>query len=148
MAALSLTEPSLASRQEEGPPLSLLFLLFPCSADLALREAGMLQGSQLQPAKAQAPCRGQAAAQAMGTAATRCLSPAVVAKQPTLMLEMCNPCPEQFTVLPMLQHLTREKEARRKALNPSTFPCTVGCSSDTSLSRLDGEMRPPGSTHG
>lgn len=59
-----------------------------------------------------------------------------------------NPCSEQFTVLPTLQHLRREKEARRKALNPSTFPCTAGCSSDTSSSRLDGETRPPGSTRG
>lgn len=60
----------------------------------------------------------------------------------------CSPCPKQFTASPTLQHLTREKEARRKTLNPSTFPCTVGRSSDTSSSLLDGETRPPGSTHG
>lgn len=64
------------------------------------------------------------------------------------IISRCNPCPKQFTVLPTLQHLTREKEARRKALNPSTFPCPMGCSSDASSSRLDGETRPPGSTHG
>lgn len=36
----------------QGPPWWLLFPLFPCSAALALREARMLPGSQLQPAKA------------------------------------------------------------------------------------------------
>lgn len=42
----------------QGPPLLLLFLLFPCSAELALQEARMLHGSQLQPAKAQWVRRG------------------------------------------------------------------------------------------
>ncbi|XP_017596604.1 PREDICTED: uncharacterized protein LOC108448388 [Corvus brachyrhynchos] len=82
------------------------------------------------------------------------LSPAVVANQPTLTVEMSAsaiPAPScLFTVLPTLQHLTREKEARRKALNPSTFPCPVSCSSDTSSSssRLDRETRCPSRTRG
>lgn len=37
----------------QGPPTWLLFLLFPCSAELALQELRMLRGSRLQPAKAQ-----------------------------------------------------------------------------------------------
>lgn len=64
------------------------------------------------------------------------------------IISRCNPCPKQFTVLPTLQHLTREKEARREALNPSTFPCPVGCSSDASSSRLDGKRDLPGAPMG
>ncbi|KAM4759804.1 uncharacterized protein ACIQIH_017273 isoform 1-T1 [Cyanocitta cristata] len=110
MAVSSLTEPSSASREAEGPPSSLLFLLFPlfpCSADLALQET-TLQRPGCSPGDGDG---GRAVPAPV-------LSPAVVANQPTLTVEMSASAIPAPSSSQCCQHSSTSQGRRKQGEKP------------------------------